>query len=83
MKDEQIPGQMTIFDIVKPEQPKKQQQNCITCTHYHTIVDAYTCEPIEKRCCPGDVFSYSVSNPEHHYCELWEQGIMYEEDGDA
>ena len=51
----------------------KPRQVCNTCEHYRTIVDAYSCEPIEKRCNPGDGLSYPVSNPETHSCEKWEE----------
>ena len=50
------------------------KQACTTCTHYKTIVDAYTDKPLHKVChkpdtCYGDM----ISNPDTHCCEYWEE----------
>lgn len=49
------------------------QKNCLSCGHYRTIVDAYTCKPLYKACCPGDSYSYTISDPDTHCCEYWEE----------
>lgn len=51
----------------------KLEKTCLTCGYFRTIVDATTCEPIEKRCNPGDGYSYAVSYPETHTCEKWKE----------
>lgn len=111
MSDDQIPGQLTIFDVLKPEEKNEKgdcstceyrtwlhrdgrviqgccyhggndgchyeprpKMNCITCGHYTTVVDAYTCKPLYKICNkPNSCYGDQVDDPETHWCELWEK----------
>lgn len=69
-------GQMTIFDYIPTEDEEEQlaRQACTTCTHYKTIVDAYTDKPLHKVCHkPGTCYGDMISDPDTHCCDKWEE----------
>lgn len=60
--------------LIHRELKPKIEQACTTCTHYKTIVDATTCEPLHKVCHkPGTCYGDMISDPDTHCCEYWEE----------
>ena len=79
----QIEGQLSFFDILKPENDEKLQKTakncktCATCAHFSWVWN-YD-EPPYRQACFGFVISRS-DDPEHPACEAYEER---EEDPDG
>ena len=62
---------LTPYDMHPLEEVKRCCENC---DRYVTIVEGYSCEPIGKVCHrPGTVYGDTITYPESHVCECWEE----------